>query len=104
MRRLLLAVALLLPACHRGPDLPVLYAVPPFTLTSERGQEFSSARESATPTFYAPLASHSIARCHASSKVSACATPQGLACLTITTAGSCPRNSAHSSSAASASL
>lgn len=42
MRWLLLSVVLLLPACRRSPDLPVLYAVPPFKLTSERGQEFSS--------------------------------------------------------------
>ncbi len=42
MKRLLL-VMLLLSGCQRGPDLPVLYDVPLFELTSEQGQTFSSS-------------------------------------------------------------
>ncbi len=37
-----LFLVLLLAGCRRGPDLPVLYDVPPFTLTSELGQPFAS--------------------------------------------------------------
>jgi len=36
------ALFLLLAGCQRGPDLPILYDVPAFTLTSERGEPFSS--------------------------------------------------------------
>lgn len=39
--RLLLLGLLLLASCG-GPNLPVLYDVPPFALTSERGEAFSS--------------------------------------------------------------
>lgn len=42
MMRFVLLGVLLLCGCRRGSDLPVLYDVPHFTLTSERGDTFDS--------------------------------------------------------------